>query len=148
MRFNWGWGITLAIVIYMGFIASMVVRAFGTDTDLTSADYYVQELAYEQRIEARRNTAALTGAFALALQDAHLTVQLPEEWHASAIAGTVFLYRPDNAALDRQYSFTGPAAQVVIPSEALIPGQYIVRVLATHGDTPYFFEESWTQPAP
>lgn len=148
MKFNWGWGITLAIVIYMGFIASMVVRAFGTETDLTSADYYVQELAYEQRIEARRNAAGLDGSFGLSSSAGALRVDLPLEWHQTAVEGTVFLYRPDNAALDHRVAFKGPSTHVALPADALIPGHYVVRILATAGEKQYFFEQAWTQPAP
>ena len=43
---NWGKGITIAIVLFMGFIISFVVRAFNRDSDLISDNYYEEGLAY------------------------------------------------------------------------------------------------------
>jgi nitrogen fixation protein FixH len=144
MKINWGWGITAAIILFMGFIVSMVVRAFGTDADLTSDDYYAQEIAYETRISAKRNTAALEGEFTVQKTQDGLEVRMPSDWKNKHVKGEVHLYRPDNAAQDQHVPFEGEVGGIVLPIETLLQGHYIVRVSAEEGGNAYYFEQAWT----
>ncbi|WP_338039248.1 FixH family protein [Maribacter litopenaei] len=58
MKFNWGTGIVLAFIGFIGFILFFVVR-MSTDNranhDLVTEDYYRQELAYQKEIDAQNN---------------------------------------------------------------------------------------------
>ena len=45
---NWGKGITIFMLAFIGFIGSMVYYAFTKNADLVRDDYYENELAFDQ----------------------------------------------------------------------------------------------------
>lgn len=59
MKFNWGWGITLFLVVFMSFILQLVYRCTQQRVDLVSEKYYENEIKYQQRIDMEKNTASL-----------------------------------------------------------------------------------------
>ena len=61
-KINWGVGIVITIVCFMGFIMFFVIK-MSTDTkydhDLVTEEYYKEELAYQDQIDAQQNSAHL-----------------------------------------------------------------------------------------
>ena len=51
-RTVWPYAIIAVFVLFAAYIGSMVYQAMRSDVDLVSADYYKQELAYQQRMES------------------------------------------------------------------------------------------------
>ena len=65
-RTLWPYAIIATFVLFAGFIGYMVQRAFHTDVELVSPDYYKQEIAYQKRMESVARTAALPAPVPLA----------------------------------------------------------------------------------
>ena len=61
---NWGWKIAIGYSIFVAGILSLVVVAYRQTNDLVSADYYAQEIQFQQRIDARGNSLSLQTPFA------------------------------------------------------------------------------------
>ena len=49
---NWGQKIILAYLTFIILLVVMAYQSFNTKVDLVAKDYYRQELAYQERIEA------------------------------------------------------------------------------------------------
>ncbi|WP_372975684.1 FixH family protein [Muriicola sp.] len=63
MKLNWGTGIVLAFVGFIGFILFFVVRMSLDDRsnhDLVTEDYYKKELVFQQDIDAMKKAKALS----------------------------------------------------------------------------------------
>ena len=57
MKINWGTGIVIAIVAFIGFILYFVITMSTDKTysyDLVTDKYYQQELKYQQEIDAKK----------------------------------------------------------------------------------------------
>ena len=52
---NWGKGVTIAFILFVGFIMFMVVGAFRENFDLVSDDYYLEEINYQDKINQKAN---------------------------------------------------------------------------------------------
>jgi len=61
-KLNWGVGIVITIACFIGFIMFFVIKMSTDkkyDHDLVTEEYYKQELAYQDQIDAQQNSARL-----------------------------------------------------------------------------------------
>ena len=59
IKWNWGWGIFLTIVIFMGIIVAIVASMMNREVDLVTDRYYDKEIKFQQQIDKEKRTAAL-----------------------------------------------------------------------------------------
>ena len=140
MKFNWGTGITIGIILFMSFILFMVFKATQTESDLNAENYYEQEMAYQDRIDAIANAAPYKKDISIEQVDNGLQVNYPSEMLKE---GKVHLFRPDNASLDVEMPMTS-AGSVLIPRDKMILGVYQVQMSWTKGGDDYYYEENVT----
>ena len=143
-RSAWPYAIVAVFVLFAGYIGSMVYQAMQTDVNLVSADYYQQELAHQQRINAVANAAALSTPVQVRHDAAsrRLTLQLPAALAGQAIAGQVHFFRPSNQNLDFTVPLR-PAAdlQQSINTSKMPLGFWRVQLEFTAGGLAYFVEQ-------
>lgn len=139
---NWGWKIA---IVYTGFavgILAMVFTARSKPVDLVAPDYYAQELAFGERIQAKNNIADLTEPIVVSISNKQLLINLPPECSA-AMQGRVELYCPSNAALDRQSELILNSNQDFMLDLSASPiGHYIVRIAFKIGDKEFYLEQA------
>lgn len=139
IKWNWGTGIVLAFVLFCSFILYIVVRGFQENIDLVSDTYYLDELAYQERITEHSNLHHSGLEVALSQTSSEVKLQFPEGF--SDAVGEVYFYHPSREIFDRHYpiSLDGQRAQL-IPKEDLIKGHFKVKIQWVVNDTPYFQE--------
>ncbi|MCB2376260.1 FixH family protein [Hymenobacter sp. BT635] len=146
-RTIWPYAIILTFVLFASYIGYMVQQAVRTRVDLVSADYYQQELRYQQRMETVARTAALPAPVQV-LHDAatrRLTLQLPADLARQNPQGQIHFFRPSNQQLD----FSLPlqlttAAEQHLSTARLQPGFWRIRIDFTAGGQAYFVERNIT----
>ena len=98
----WPLGITL---FYVGFavvlIGYAIVISRTTTFDLVSKNYYAEELAYQDRIDARNRVAALPESPTLTLTPPRLVLAFPTNYLDRVEGGLLHLYRPSDSKLDQ-----------------------------------------------
>lgn len=120
---NWGRGIALALALFIGFIATLVIILISQKVDLVSEDYYSQELNFQQEIdgiEAGNNQLALT----FTKKDDQLVVNVPLETDSKNI--TFHFYRANDKTLDKTFELEN-SKMLLIPMNELTKGNYSVR---------------------
>ncbi|MDP4666058.1 MAG: FixH family protein [Flavobacteriales bacterium] len=142
MKLNWGTGIAIAIIAFMLFILFMVFKASNTSTDLYAEDYYEQELDYETRIQAIRNSQGMDKNIEISVEDKFILIVLSDEIKLDALEGAVHFYRPDNARFDKHFPLKKGLKTQRIPREELAIGNYQVKINWTINQVPYFVEKS------
>jgi hypothetical protein len=108
---EWGKGIFVLYGGFVVFILTLVVYASQQDFHLVESDYYEKELRYQRQIDGLDRTRQLSRDIEVGYEaDVQiLTISLPPESFASDTEGTIRLYRPSNAELDRVYSINPDA---------------------------------------
>ncbi|MBC7447812.1 MAG: FixH family protein [Hymenobacteraceae bacterium] len=131
-------------VLFAAYIGLMVARAMQTDVELVSADYYQQELDYQQRIAAKARTAALAVPIQLvATADRLLLVKLPRALAGQPIQGNVRFFRPSDARLDFTVPLQpSPDLTQLLNTSRLQPGHWRVQLDFTANGQAYFVEET------
>jgi nitrogen fixation protein FixH len=144
-RSLWPYAIIAAFVLFGCFIGFMVRQAMSTSVDLVSKDYYAQELAHQQRINAAARTAALPAGTLDARYDAAaatLTLLLPARLAGQQPQGQVQFFRPSDQSLDFHVPLRVDAAgQQRLSTAKLRAGYWRVRLTFEAEGQAYYLEK-------
>lgn len=102
-RSFWPHALIATFVVFIGWLATFAVIAVRNGMDLERADYYEQTIRYQDQIDRASRAARLEGQLTLAYEPATGIVQfqMPADHVRKSASGTVTLYRPSDARLDR-----------------------------------------------
>ena len=138
----------VALIAFLSLFASAVVSfgifAIRHSQDLVRPDYYDHEIRYQDQIEREIRTRGLAGAVELGLTPGSRTleVRIP-----SAARGTIHLYRPSDASLDREIALsTGVDGRQRVDLSDLKPGLWKARMTWKHAAEDYTHESTLVLP--
>lgn len=136
---NWGYSITLAYVIFIGIIMTMVISAFQYDINLVSKDYYKKEIAYQEEIDKMKNTQALAKDLRLEFnaEAKELEIYLPTK----KAEGEIWLFRPNDGQQDLKVLLElDEEGKQVIPAELLSQGIWRLKIDWQDGEEKFYWE--------
>ena len=144
MKINWGTGITITIILFIGFIMYFVIKMSSDSSynyDLVTEKYYQKELVYQQKIDASKNAAALGEKLTVEKTNKGLTLIFPSKLDPTKIKGKVFLYRPSDKQLDFEIPISLLNKYLLVPDKSLLDGRWNIIVECTHLGKEYIFKE-------
>ncbi len=147
MKLNWGTGIVLAFVGFIGFILFFVVRMSLDDRsnhDLVTEDYYKKELVFQQDIDAMKKAKALSYPPRVEKTEAGMLIHFPVNMSPEKIEGKVSLYRPSNKHLDFDLPISVSKPNLLIPDKRLLDGRWDMEVRWTYEGETYLLRKSFT----
>ena len=127
----WPIGIAGFFVVLIAALATWAVVAQRNREELVSADYYEQEVAYQQQINRLRRSAdsGVVIGFVPVGQGGVIRIAWPLASRPGEAQGRIRLYRPSEAALDREVPvLVGADGIQSIDAGTLKPGLWKVRV--------------------
>ena len=128
MTLHWGRGIAIFLTLFIGFILTLVVKAHQTKSDLYAEDYYRQEVNYQQTIDAKTRGKHFEEQFSITENDnGDILISYPD-WMNRKVNAQVAFYRPNNAKLDRHFSFPENGSLLVLDRNHFISGYYNVKI--------------------
>ncbi len=137
---TWGTKIIIAFGCFITLIISMVVISMRQDVNLVAADYYVQEIAYQDQIDRIKNHNEL--------EDLTLTHHkgkkriVIEYVQNDEITGEVLFFRPSDASKDMKYRLTLSGNQQVFNTAEMQPGLWKIKVNWKRGEQEYYHEKT------
>ncbi len=140
----WPVGIIVTFALFFAGTVGLVVMACSQKVDLISADYYEQELKFQGRIDRveRTQRTASHAAIAYDASGRCITVSLPPEQARLTVWGSIELYRPSAAGMDRAVRFAPDANGTQrLDARGLAPGLWRVRVTWTAEKENYYLEQ-------
>jgi len=140
---NWGKGITVFIILFMGFIGSMVYIAFTKNADLVRDDYYENELAFDQTKQEKRNYTLTGEKIHIEKNENGITFLFPEMMDNNS-DGTIEFYRPDQKKYDREFVLAmNDSRMQLLDYDNFVEGYYDVSIRwKDRNDKGYIFESS------
>ena len=147
MKLNWGFGIVLAFIGFIGFILYFVIIASTdqrADHNLVTDEYYQEELKYQEEINALENAKNLNVQFNFEQTTEGLRIVIPETVRQQKAEGTVSLYRPSNKHLDFDLAISLSNSHLLIPDNRLLGGRWDIKIRWKHLDKDYLVKESIT----
>jgi len=140
------WPISIVAFFALAIAAAVVFVAFCNlhPTDLVAADYYEQEIRYQQEMERVRRTRQLsetTGVSFIADQRL-IRIAVPAAHAGADLTGAIHLYRPSKAALDQHLKLAVDAKGFQdIRTTGLEPGLWKVKVQWKASGADYMLDE-------
>ncbi len=145
IKFNWGTGIVIAMVLFMTFILQYVYRAVSNDEyryELVSDDYYKDELYYQQEIDKMNNANQLEQNLILERVKGSFLFTFPEDMDVAKITGTVNFQRPSDKNLDFEQAISLSNSKLLINHTNLVDGKWKIKIDWKYGDEEYMFKET------
>ena len=136
-KFNWGHGILVFYICFVGAVVTALVASFGVDHSLVVDDYYAKDLAYQSQYDKTTN-ALKSNAVAIENDGKNqaLTINFEE---ANRVQGFVNFYRPSDKSEDFKVKLEEKAT--TIPTDKLLPGKWILKIDWTDDGKEYYTEK-------
>jgi len=128
---NWGTGITIAIIGFVGFIIYLVIGVSSVDIDLEYPNYYERELVYENEIIAAKNQQESNYNVTIGANTENIEITFSNIESPQNILGEVHFFRPSDASKDQIFELNGSISSqglVQFPTTGFAPGKYIVNL--------------------
>jgi nitrogen fixation protein FixH len=145
----WPYGIVVAFGLFIGGLATLIAFAARQPAELVAPDYYEQELRYQDQLDSQTRAGALSAPLRVEADPARHRILLtfPADHIRQGVAGTVRLYRPAAADLDRtELLAPGPEGSQAVNIAGLPPGLWHLRVDWRSADHDYSVTERITLP--
>ena len=146
IKFNWGTGIVIALVLFMIFILSFVYKTIAIDKyehHLVSEDYYKDELYYQKEIDKLNNASKLAENITISNSEKGITISFPQDKDFNKINGTIYFMRRSNIKLDFEKEIKLSDHFIIIPDSLLVSGKWIIKIDWQYNDEEYLLKESW-----
>jgi nitrogen fixation protein FixH len=127
---NWGKGLTVAMILFMGFIIYLTVIKLQKTLDLEVENYYEREINYEQEIQAQRN-ANMFEKIMIKNDDEFIVLSIPETIDMANVK--VLFIRPNDKNLDKTFHFEDTKILLIRKDELKI-GKYKLEITYRIGD--------------
>jgi nitrogen fixation protein FixH len=147
MKINWGTGIVIGMVCFIGFIAVLVYKMTTENNlnhDLVTDEYYQKEMELQDNIYAQQNTANMTVPIKGAKTTDGYLLTFPASYKSEKISGTLELYRPSNKLLDFKVPVEVTNSTLLIPNDKLLEGRWNITMNWKYDDENYRFTEKIT----
>lgn len=126
---NWGKSIIVVFLVFAVGMLTLVTKSMRTRIDMVHADYYAEELRYQQTIDGQQNAQQLSAPVQITQPRDSVVLFFPEELHGHALEGEVLFYRPSDSRKD----FTIPLrlngeGTLAVSRQRFIKGNYRVKL--------------------
>lgn len=129
-----------AFVFFALFIGTLVAVCMREDISLVSADYYNQELAYQDQIKKINNTAGLAIKPSIKIMGGKLIIEFDKT--SEIESGDVLLFCPSNSKMDRRFKLKAEGeSSSKLDLSGLATGMYRVKLSWRVNGSDYYQEE-------
>jgi methionine-rich copper-binding protein CopC len=139
---NWGYKLTIAFTCFVILMATLVYKSMRTQFHLVSKNYYTDELAYQQVIDANNNAINDKLIVATTAQNQLITISFNNNSITESIKGKAWLYNATTELFDKKVEFeTGNQLPVTISLNKPLPkGNYVLKLWYVLNKKNYYTE--------
>jgi len=145
LKFNWGTGIVLALIVMIGGMIFLVSIALRQDYDLVESDYYQKSVDYQKHIDEVKNTEALAEKVRFEQTTDSLKLTFPSLYLVDDYSGEIHFYSPVEEKRDEtvKLKLNNQFIQA-IDLKNLKSGRYTVKLNWTANKKSYYQEQEIT----
>ncbi len=136
----WPYALVAFFAVFVSCVVAFGVWAVRQKVELVGSDYYEQEVRFQRQIdsEARAQAGGTAAAIDYRPGTREITLHLPAGTFAGGATGRIHLYRPSDAALDRELPLAVDAeGRQAIGARDLRDGPWKVRIHWTASGVEY-----------
>ena len=134
---NWGVGIAIVYILFVLGMLTLVFKSRSQKIDLVTENYYQQELAYQEEIDAKQRVEDSGCMPVIQKVSNQYQIQIPGS-KGNPIQGSLLAYCPSNKKADRLISLKPTNdGQWLLDLESLSTSQYILKLHWSKGGEIY-----------
>ncbi|MBK8052369.1 MAG: FixH family protein [Saprospiraceae bacterium] len=143
MKFNWGTGLVIFFILFVGTLAFVLYQSSQVHDSLVVKNYYDEDINYQQHYNKKQNTADLAIKVKSEYKKENKEVVLTFPTDSSSVtSGKILLYNPYSEYSDVKYDFDlGKGATYTFPVDKVKPGRWKIKINWQQGDKEYYQEE-------
>ena len=142
MKFNWGTGILIFLILFLLACGFFIAFAMRQDVSLVHEDYYEKGVDHSQQMLKEARSAGYKNDIGTRFQDGVLLIDIRNSLSAKMDSARFHLYRPSDSKFDIKRPFEADRGSLLIPGEELIPGRYILKVYWSWEGLDYELEQT------
>lgn len=106
IKFNWGFGITVTIMVFCAGIITLVYLSFQQPIYMVSDTYYADEMRYQEKIDQMKNTSMLSSKPVIKFikEENKVILSLPKDTNVAE--GNIHFFRPSDTRMDFNHELT------------------------------------------
>ncbi len=145
IKWNWGTGIAITLILFIGLMASFVYKATQQNFDLVSETYYEDELKFEEIIQQKRNAKGLGERAILESDDNQLILKLPSALQGKSKSVNVHLYCEQDAKKDLHFTLSDVSStEIPLSHPGEGTGRWIAKTTLVCEGVTYYFDPKIT----
>jgi nitrogen fixation protein FixH len=142
-RNPWPIVITAYFAVFISFLVGFIIFATRQHVDLVRSDYYEEELRFQQQLDRVKRTQLSGQSAAIQYDSRHECITLDLPGAGGPANGSIHLYRPSDAKLDRDLPLSVDAqGRQSLDARALQTGLWRVRVQWTRQGQEYYSDQA------
>ena len=132
MKFNWGTGIFIFLILFLMAAAVFIIFAVRQDVNLVHKNYYEKGVDYSEQMNVISRSSEYKNAIEIVNLDKYLVVDIKEYLSLKIDSGQIVLYRPSDSKRDVIIPVEKQSSKITIPKNNLIHGRYILKFYWYH----------------
>ena len=128
MKFHWGTGITIFLILFLAACAVFIVFAMRQEVSLVHEDYYERGVDHTGQMEKEVRSEPYRNSIFTRSEPENLVIYVDSALASAMDSASVLLFRPSNPSLDLQFSFNPSANALQVPRKRLEMGRYILEM--------------------
>lgn len=128
MKFSWGTGIVVAIIVFMVITIATVIFMMNQKVDLVSDNYYEKGINYQEQIDMENRSQRLKSSVQMQIKDDLFEILFPVDFEQQTLSGEIFFYRPSDSRKDFRLQLNLTDLRQLIPVKGLEKGFWRVQL--------------------
>ena len=128
MKFNWGTGILIFLIIFLIACAGFIIFAMRQDVNLVYKDYYEKGVNYTDQMDVNARSKPYYNSVQTQLYTDFLSIDFDASLAAKIDSGSVILFRPSSSKQDVSLPLLITKNSLKISKKNLISGRYILKL--------------------
>ena len=139
---NWGYKLMLVFIAFGTFMGFMVYNCLQSSISLVSAQYYKDELNYQQVIDGTRSSNKLSEQVKVSQDGEYIQLKFPAEMKELSPEGTVLFYCVSDGKKDRKFPIAlGKDGIQLFALNEFKKGRYVLKIDWRALETAYYTEK-------
>jgi hypothetical protein len=143
MKFNWGTGIVITIILFLILSFAMIFHFMNQKVDLVTDNYYEKTLVYQNNIDEAERSKEFDKQIKLEYSDKILKFFFPDSIVKAMNDGEVYFYRPSNSNMDFKTPLqVDQNGELVFDASKIEKGYWKVQMKWLMNDVSYSIERT------
>ena len=126
MKFNWGTGLAIWLVVFVLAILTFVFFAFQQDVNLVNEEYYQKGVDFDNERAMRERAKLEDYRFSIGQNKELVNISIDETYFSKISEVEAYFYRPSDRRKDIRIKFN--ASILEVPTTKLIKGKYDLKI--------------------